>query len=335
MTAALSPLAALLACGKTTSAPHASSASTALSTARATLPKTAASALEIRDPATGLWLRATLRDARAVEGRATGSSLHFANAAPGGGDVDFKPTAAGAEDFVSIAADGPSSLTYDLVFDAGTTSLRLVENVLELVDAHGSPRLRVSAPFAVDANGTKHALVASVEGCAVDRDPRAPFRRPVVAPGANRCILHVTWDAAKMAFPIVVDPAWTTTDSLMVPRYQHAAQLLPNGDLLVAGGLSGDASAVLEGTNTVEIYSAGVWATGASMGTRRFLAGDAVLANGDILMSGGLDQDASGQTVHQTAEIYSVANGTWSSTGSLLQPRAGHTATPVGDGTVI
>ncbi|MEO8799104.1 MAG: kelch repeat-containing protein, partial [Polyangiaceae bacterium] len=153
--------------------------------------------------------------------------------------------------------------------------------------------------------------------------------------GANHCTFHISWAQTSLAFPIVVDPAWSTTDTLMTPRYQHAAELLPNGELLVAGGISGDASAVLEGTRTVEIYSGGVWATGASMVARRFLAGDAVLANGDILMSGGLDQDASGQTVLDTAEIYSIADGTWSLTGSLQQPRAGHTATPVGDGTVI
>lgn len=335
LTVGLAPLAVVIACGRTSAPPSPNASAASLSTDRATLPKTADDALTLRDPASGIWLRATLRDAAHVEGTANGRARHFAHGAPGGGDLDFRPTATGAEDFVHVGAEGPSSLVYDLLFDATTTSLRFVENVLELVDSHGSPRLRVSAPTAVDANGKKHPLVARVEGCAVDRDPRPPFGRPPTASGSSTCTLHVSWSRAAVAFPIVVDPAWTTTESLMIPRYQHAAQLLPNGELLVAGGLAGDATGVLEGTDTVEIYSGGVWATGASMKARRFLAGDAVLANGDILMSGGLDQDASGQTVHQTAEIYSVADGTWSFTGALLRPRAGHTATPVGDGTVV
>ncbi len=312
LTVTLAPLAAVGACGRTSAppTPHASAAS--LSTDRATLPKTADDALTLRDPKSGVWLRATLLGAAHVEGTSVGRARHFAHAAPGGGDLDFRPTLTGAEDFVRVGAEGPSSLAYDLAIDARTTSLRLVENVLELIDASGSPRLRVAAPSAVDANGKTHALTASVEGCAVDHDPRAPFHRPVVPTGANNCILHVSWARASLAFPIVVDPAWSTTDTMMTPRYQHAAELLPSGELLVAGGLAGDASAVLEGTRTVEIYSGGVWATGASMIARRFLAGDAVLANGDILMSGGLDQDASGQTVLGSAEIYSVADGTWS-----------------------
>jgi Galactose oxidase, central domain len=41
------------------------------------------------------------------------------------------------------------------------------------------------------------------------------------------------------------------------------------------------------------------------------------------------------QTILGTSEIYDVAAGTWSTTGSLTDARSGHTATAVGDGTVL
>ena len=65
----------------------------------------------------------------------------------------------------------------------------------------------------------------------------------------------------------------------------------------------------------------------------RDAAATATLSNGDILVSGGLTNQ--GMDVLGSAEIYSPQTGLWRGTGQLAVPRAGHTATEIGDGTVL
>jgi hypothetical protein len=52
-----------------------------------------------------------------------------------------------------------------------------------------------------------------------------------------------------------------------------------------------------------------------------------------VLVVGGLSADGSG--VQSSAELYNPATGRWTLTGSLRTPRRNHTATLLGDGTVL
>src|SRR5262249_36866636 len=129
---------------------------------------------------------------------------------------------------------GDASLVYDVQFD-NVAALRLVSSVLELRDAEGAPRLRVMPPFAVDATGARHAASLAVEGCAVDTDASDPRDRPVVALESNRCKVVVTWEAG-LAYPILVDPAWTAGGAMITPRAAPSADGLGSGKVLVCGG---------------------------------------------------------------------------------------------------
>ena len=285
-----------------------------------TLPAFADEPFAVREPKTGITLHARVHDAP--------------HARVADGPVRFFRTAHGVEDFVAIE-QGHASMTYDLSLDTKTAALRLVAGQLEIVDPAGFPRLRVRSPFVRDARGRVERASFSIEGCAVDRDPAPPFRRALPSPGARECTLRVSWNADAVTYPVVVDPTWETTDAMATSRYEHVAMMLPSGDVLVAGGLTGDPATTEHSLSSVEIYSGGTWAAGASMLEPRTLAAAATLANGDILVTGGLNQDDTGQTISGTAEIYSVTSFTWSSTGSLGTPRSGHTATAVGNGTVL
>jgi len=85
------------------------------------------------------------------------------------------------------------------------------------------------------------------------------------------------------------DPAngtWSTTGSLKKKRLFHTATLLPNGLVLVAGGL---ASAIV--TAITELYdpSNGTWSDTGSLNTARLEHTATLLPNGMVLVAGGKD----------------------------------------------
>jgi hypothetical protein len=79
---------------------------------------------------------------------------------------------------------------------------------------------------------------------------------------------------------------------MMAARDTHVAVSLPNGTVLVAGGISG-------GTDfTAEFYDpvTGVFTQTGSMGVGRILAAAALLPDGRVLVTGGSDLNS--------AEVY-------------------------------
>src|SRR5262249_2699441 len=153
----------------------------------------------------GFPLSLRLAEARSVPRERAGRSLVYRGAAPGGGDVIFRATAFGVEDFVAIDSAARGGLSYELTLKDWTRGLRLVNRSLELLDERGAPRLRMQPPYLVDARGARRPVAVAIAGCAVDTDARAPFSRAVVPPGNTQCVLRLTWDRDDLAYPIVVD----------------------------------------------------------------------------------------------------------------------------------
>jgi hypothetical protein len=73
------------------------------------------------------------------------------------------------------------------------------------------------------------------------------------------------------------------------------------------------------------------WSAGAALATARYEHTATLLANGKVLVVGGLGSSS----VLGSCELYDPAAGTWSATGSLIHPRSAHTATLLSDGTVL
>jgi MYXO-CTERM domain-containing protein len=184
--------------------------------------------------------------------------VHYANAFGPGTDMMQKVGVDGTEDFVRFAAaPAKPDLAYQVALEAGIAGLRQIDDSIEFIDGAGSPRLRIETPYGVDANGKEFPAHLSVEGCQVDRDPRAPWGRAVTAPGARTCTVHVSW-AKDVAYPATVDPAWKATSVLSNGNATHEAFLvaLSGGKALASG--NGTAFQVFD-------PATGMWAnTGAS-----------------------------------------------------------------------
>ena len=148
--------------------------------------------------------------------------------------------------------------------------------------------------------------------------------------------------ARRIAFPlllltagmVLVQPCagqsgtWTETGSLATARYSHTATLLPNGKVLVAGGLNSSGSLA-----SAELYdpASGTWTATGSLATARSSHTATLLPNGKVLVAGGLDGSGS----LASAELYDPASGTWTATGSLATARDFHTATLLPNGKVL
>ena len=136
----------------------------------------------------------------------------------------------------------------------------------------------------------------------------------------------------------VYDPAtgtWSVTGSLALARQGHTATLLPNGKVLVAGGIGSDNATVA----TAEVYdpATGTWSVTGSLVSARYkhtvssgrdAHAAALLADGKVLAIGG----ERGRGSPATAEVYNPATGAWSVTGSPAFARREHTATVLADG---
>jgi Kelch motif protein/galactose oxidase-like protein/dockerin type I repeat protein len=111
-------------------------------------------------------------------------------------------------------------------------------------------------------------------------------------------------------------------------RERHTATLLPNGQVLVAGGYNGF------DLRSAELYdpATGLWTRTGSMATAREIHTATLLPNGQVLVAGG---QTTGTGVLGSAELYDPATGLWSVTGSLVTARYYHTATLLPNGQVL
>jgi hypothetical protein len=127
--------------------------------------------------------------------------------------------------------------------------------------------------------------------------------------------------------------SWTQTGSLHTARASHTATLLPNGSVLAAGG-TGDNGGALASS---ELYNpgSGTWTVTGSMNVARVSAQAVLLTNGTVLTMGGcINNDCLGSTT-ASAELYNPANGTWTSTGSMVKSRAEFVAALLPNGKVL
>jgi hypothetical protein len=130
----------------------------------------------------------------------------------------------------------------------------------------------------------------------------------------------------SQSVPVQAPGRWRATGDLGTAREYHTATLLPDGDVLVAGGF-GD----LANLASAELYNpaTGIWTATDSLANARLEHTATLLPNGKVLVAGGAG------TAGASAELYNPATGIWTATGSMATARLLHTATLLPNGEVL
>ncbi len=136
---------------------------------------------------------------------------------------------------------------------------------------------------------------------------------------------------AATAAVVITDSGFTEAGPMTIERYNHSATLLPNGDVLLAGGTSDVETATAEifdhTTNTFH-------ATG-NMTEARASHTATLLPNGKVLITGGAVDEGWGPISLDSAELYDPATGQFTSAGKMNARRNSHTATLLPNGKVL
>jgi hypothetical protein len=123
---------------------------------------------------------------------------------------------------------------------------------------------------------------------------------------------------------------WRATGDLVTARSRHTQTLLPNGQVLVAGGFDGT-----DPLASAELYdpATGVWTATGSMATARYYHTATLLPNGQVLVTSGFHRPPNHRVT--STELYDPASGSWTATASLSPGRRRHTATLLSSGRVL
>jgi N-acetylneuraminic acid mutarotase len=147
-------------------------------------------------------------------------------------------------------------------------------------------------------------------------------------------------DGLPLASAEIYDPAsdtWAATGSLSIARAGHTATLLGDGRVLVVGGVANSSATSTQASAEIFNPASGTWAPTGSMATKRSSHTATGLADGLVLVTGGLTPVDTNGNIALTAstEIYNPATGSWTPTGSLTTARYRHTMTLLSDGRVL
>jgi hypothetical protein len=262
-----------------------------------------------------------------------GERLVYPNALGEGFDLEREARGDTVEDWVRLPR-APRDRALRLTFStAGVAGLRLVAGTLELLDARGTPRVRMSPPWARDRRGEVHTVRVDVEGCAVSRDPRPPWGKPLVAPGAAACDVVLGLDLSDDAYPALLDPTWGPTGGLAVPRTSHTATTLTDGRVLVVGGYDPVAN---RETSSAELYdpASGTFAATSPLAFARRAHLAVRLTSGEVAVLGG-DVGLGVPTVLASIERYDPRSGAFAPGGTLTRERTHATATVLTTGALL
>jgi hypothetical protein len=182
-----------------------------------------------------------------------------------------------------------------------------VPGLVEVRDDRDVSRLRLRANKAWSADGVEMPVEVAVAG--------------------NRVTLRVPESTRGT---VLVDPLWESAGTMLVARWWHTATTLPSGKVLFVGGSS------LPGGAVSELYdpATGTFTTSGALKYPRIAHTATLLASGSVLVAGGFPCECF-WAPFTPSELYDVATGTFSPTGSPSTLRVFHAAVRLPSGKVL
>ena len=223
----------------------------------------------------------------------------------------------GADRFeeVRVLASAGASHRFDYRLTMGPDyhSIRVEDGAVIVSGAPGTPALVASRAWARDARGKRRWLTAELQA------------------SGRQATLRYALDPTDMTYPIVVDPSWSTSSSLIVARGNHGQVRLSGGRVLVVGGQ--DVTTIYSSAEILEVGKATVSA--GAMATKRAWPIAVTLPSGKVLVAGGATTNSYGDAV-STAEIFDPAGaGSWAGAAPMTVPRANARAVLLPSGKVL
>src|SRR5262245_22025851 len=133
------------------------------------------------------------------------------------------------------------------------------------------------------------------------------------------------------------DPApntWSSTGSIPTPHNNATLTVLQSSEVLVAGGCSDLFCNTPSGDSATYDPAAGTWTPAGTMITHRTSHAATLLANGEVLVSGGC-VNTTGCSGVESAELHDPNTGQWTATGSMNTGRRSHISVRLQDGRVL
>ncbi len=212
-----------------------------------------------------------------------------------GCDVQYKCSRYKTEEFIVVKSQqAPRTWSWELELGSRESALAAwltPAHSIELVDANHIPRLRINAPDGKDAAGkllrAGEELQYTISG--------------------SRLTLAANLDGCK--FPVTIDPTWSSTGAMALPRVFHGVTELPNGKILATGGIISPTPSPAVGTPDCELYDpvTGTWAATGKFVTAVQKPRTVLLDNGKVLGVAAFPN---------VAAIYDPATGTWTGTAT-------------------
>ena len=135
----------------------------------------------------------------------------------------------------------------------------------------------------------------------------------------------------------IFDPrtnTWSIGAPMSVARAIQTATLLKDGEVLVTGGATTYHGETGRVTASAEIFDprSGKWREVAPMPKPLYVHSAALMPDGRVLVAGGWRATSNSDPSHGNVQIYDPTSDTWTTTGSLVTPRAQYSLEALPDG---